>query len=676
MRSTLLLSATCIIMLLAKRTGTSSSSGIPTVRLKELKALLGAEEEKGKELLKRLRDGGGRLGSLVVTDLGASVAAAVDSLRSKAPACLEGDPDLPEAVLGDGSTRRTFATEARDFPGCLSGEMAAVADAFDSLEAAVVRVVEAAAGKELRYATGSGEDVVALSDSPHKDHLHVYERRQKPPSVSSHWRHAENFNHPSSSSSDGDENDYLVPFHVDNGLFLLLTHFPEHPLQVRTSDGRNGSVAVEDDSGSVLVLFGRGMTEWLLQDEEEKEVRDQFFPVPHAVPSMNFGALNHRTVYARMKVAPMDAEPLVARKGARGHHGKVKTFGEVFMTREEHWEDSQVCSTDLHFSDSTQSREHFTRAMDVNCAKGEAYCWMGCYPLPEKCPHTDAAVCFSKVTNVTCSTAPGGKPMDPTCKWECKPERPPAAGYKMSDYCNGRMDMLMFGFSRAGDKKNPCIVLFVEAWTLDTRTKFAAGCVGVAALGFTIEALIALRRNLLRRKRLLVNAGARARKSLALLLFGMNLVLGYLAMLVAMTYSVELFCCVVLGLVAGHAVFNVNTAVGDSVDPCCASQNDVAARKRTKKRDFHLRRGRGGAAADAEAAAAAGPDGGGDTLLLVNASSAAHSPVSNGAGGAAGGAAAGAGAAAAGGGGCCGERLKDNESDNANVQSSVLDVKT
>ena len=61
----------------------------------------------------------------------------------------------------------------------------------------------------------------------------------------------------------------------------------------------------------------------------------------------------------------------------------------------------------------------------------------------------------------------------------------------------------------------------------------------------------------------------------AVFLFGLNLVLGYLAMLVAMTYSVELFLCVVLGLMAGHAFFNVKQPVGETIDPCCAaSQNN------------------------------------------------------------------------------------------------------
>ena len=67
------------------------------------------------------------------------------------------------------------------------------------------------------------------------------------------------------------------------------------------------------------------------------------------------------------------------------------------------------------------------------------------------------------------------------------------------------------------------------------------------------------------------------RTILSISLFGLNLGLGYLAMLVAMTYSLELFACVVLGLMIGHAVFNVKQAVGESIDPCCApSQNNAA----------------------------------------------------------------------------------------------------
>lgn len=39
-------------------------------------------------------------------------------------------------------------------------------------------------------------------------------------------------------------------------------------------------------------------------------------------------------------------------------------------------------------------------------------------------------------------------------------------------------------------------------------------------------------------------------------MYGVNVTSGYFAMLVAMTYSVELFSCMIVGLVCGHALFN------------------------------------------------------------------------------------------------------------------------
>jgi hypothetical protein len=135
----------------------------------------------------------------------------------------------------------------------------------------------------------------------------------------------------------------------------------------------------------------------------------------------------------------------------------------------------------------------------------------------------------------------------------------------------------MGGFETAGGSTNTttktCVILFFKAWKLDSAGKFAAACLGVFVLGFSIEALICFRRKVVSRKRLFLNLSLPLRKLIVIALFGTNLVLGYLAMLVAMTYSVELFICVVVGLVLGHALLNSHTPVGETIDPCCASQN-------------------------------------------------------------------------------------------------------
>ena len=64
-----------------------------------------------------------------------------------------------------------------------------------------------------------------------------------------------------------------------------------------------------------------------------------------------------------------------------------------------------------------------------------------------------------------------------------------------SEFCNGGMDMLMEGFETTKGN-NMCIILFFKAWTLNTPWKFAVACIGVMCLGFSIEALIALRRTI------------------------------------------------------------------------------------------------------------------------------------------------------------------------------------
>ena len=71
--------------------------------------------------------------------------------------------------------------------------------------------------------------------------------------------------------------------------------------------------------------MGRGLTEWLLQNEQQTD----FHPVPHAVPSLTDSSVAHRAVYARMKVAPLDAVP--AARG-KGHH-QLLNFGDIFFDR-------------------------------------------------------------------------------------------------------------------------------------------------------------------------------------------------------------------------------------------------------------------------------------------------------------------------------------------------------
>ena len=392
---------------------------------------------------------------------------------AEAPQCVGSDFRYPRVTLADGSTRRTSATSTGNYPDCIMESAKIVSSVFDSVQILVSKLIVTTGGRDISYEEEGSP--ISLTSAPHKDHIHVYER--DPSQVLDNHRHHDTM------SQGGD---YLVPYHVDNGIFLLITPFPNHGMNLEMSDG---SVVSTDDigRGSIIVLFGLGLTDWLLQND--RVAASEFHPVPHAVPALR--TLRHRSVFARMVVAPATATPA----------GGSLTFDEVFMRRSlnESGYDSQVCSTDL--LGNSGSDGSWRDAMDAMCDEGEAYCWMGCRALPRACPAPGLATCFSKKNNLTCSTEPNGKPMDPACKWECLPSSDnDRSAYKVSEYCNGKMDMLMLGFDVSGKKENPCIVLFVEEWTLDTPVKFWLACFGVMCLGFSIEALIALRRTITRRR--------------------------------------------------------------------------------------------------------------------------------------------------------------------------------
>lgn len=61
-------------------------------------------------------------------------------------------------------------------------------------------------------------------------------------------------------------------------------------------------------------------------------------------------------------------------------------------------------------------------------------------------------------------------------------------------------------------------------------------------------------------------------RSLIAIAFAVHITLGYLLMLCAMTYQVELLFAVSAGLGLGHFVFNADTSPGERIDPCCGDE--------------------------------------------------------------------------------------------------------
>lgn len=502
-------------------------------------------------------------GALAITGLPSEYVTATQDLKENGPQCLQ-SLRYPEFTLPDGSIRTTFASESNghdaneQYPSCLRESSHVISKTFDDVFSGVVGLLESISGeKSLQWASKKSTSPKSFSQLYKKEHIHVYERREEAVS-------------------------YAAPFHVDNGVLLLITPFKEHPLQIRTAGGISIDTSTVGED-AVLVLIARGLPDWLLRGSREA---GEFTAAPHAVPSLN-QETKHRTIFARMMIAPMDAEPI-------GDDIEKTTFGSVFFNQDVgHDTRGDLCTADMKsFEELSRVPRGLSREMAMGdhamhktegvswealkneeCVGNSSYCWMSCRDLPS-CPDNDRFVCTNKDNRQCCTSKDDegtGKcaDMDDSCMWKCDLNPPPVDPDR---FCSGTgIDMYMNGFQVSGKANNNCVILFFESWVLDSRLKFAFGCIGVILLGIGVEGLLCLRRLITSRKILRVMSSPVRRVSI-ILLFALNIAFGYMAMLVAMTYSVELFLCMVVGLVAGHAIFNTAAPVGESADPCCASQ--------------------------------------------------------------------------------------------------------
>ena len=124
---------------------------------------------------------------------------------------------------------------------------------------------------------------------------------------------------------------------------------------------------------------------------------------------------------------------------------------------------------------------------------------------------------------------------------------------KDEPFCYGGTSMYMDGFHWMD---TVCVIYLFPEWVLNTKVKFAAAAIGSLFVGAFLELVI------LRRRTILSSMGPGYRRLAASAVFyGLQLTVGYFAMLVVMTYSGPLFMCIILGIVCGHVLFNAKDAV-------------------------------------------------------------------------------------------------------------------
>jgi len=217
-------------------------------------------------------------GQIQFTGLGNEYKVALQNIRKNLPNCLD---ESLEVELDDGARRFTIArdtdTDTRAFPTCVQEDIEIITKYFDKVDKFLMGVFKQKFHSSLDISAQNTS--YELEDLPTKSHLHLY---AKDPAVAT--------------ATEQSNSSLSLPFHTDHGLYLLLTPSPLLQLLTITREGAVAQIPGYDDS--IILLLGTGLTSWLLPHHN-------LYSPPHAVPSITTHLT--RTVFGRMKVAPLDA---------------------------------------------------------------------------------------------------------------------------------------------------------------------------------------------------------------------------------------------------------------------------------------------------------------------------------------------------------------------------------
>lgn len=115
---------------------------------------------------------------------------------------------------------------------------------------------------------------------------------------------------------------------------------------------------------------------------------------------------------------------------------------------------------------------------------------------------------------------------------------------------NGKGRVMLMGFQRAFGDDAMCINFLFEGWAIDSAGKYAGAVIATFLMAFTNEALSHARR--LNRRFCGRNPTFFRAAVPDAFLYGIQMVIAYFLMLLAMTYESIVFSAIVVGLVLGH----------------------------------------------------------------------------------------------------------------------------
>jgi len=216
-------------------------------------------------------------GLLVFSGLGPRYTAALQQLRENGPHCVD---SALQVTLEDGSERLTLArdteTDTEAFPHCVKEQTEVIGETFDRVDKVVAEILREKFGDMLDVLV-EGNQRREWEKMDSKTHLHVYKHSDTPAL-----------------------GPLALPYHTDNGLYVLLTPSSSLPLRALSKNGTMHVLDTGDDT--VLLLLGTGLTKWLLPSSS-------LHAPAHGLPSLPTSLSSPRTVMARMTVAPAASLP-------------------------------------------------------------------------------------------------------------------------------------------------------------------------------------------------------------------------------------------------------------------------------------------------------------------------------------------------------------------------------
>ena len=453
----------------------------------------------------------------------------------------------------DGASRTTIASmssarlrfDIDDACGEAAGvraDLEIIRDAADDVASAALARLDAA----FHNATGGFYERSARSDTS-LDHFHAYgapsvelEARTEDVSAETEGKHA----------------------HTDVGVAIVMTP----ALLLDEKPGASGSRGlfigdIEPDvpDDGIIVMLGEAARAWVpgLSEEMRSLLK---------VPTHAMRLTGDRAWFGRM-VLPQSttAHPTADVTFGTWHEGAIRAAQSSNEAAEsERWA-AVACQAPVFDSPTVASRRRRLQS-DNTCGTGQIYCWLSCVAAPD-CG-SDTAQCIDSATGQAWINAPNNHCN--ACTAQC-----PATNYPSSSgMCNKRLPpttMYMDGFKwTTGGSSQPCTALLFKSWSLHTPGLLALGFFFTVAMGASIEAMASIRRKL-------QNTGfcnchnipPTKSRAYSVGIYAVQVTVGYLLMLISMTYNFVLFSSVVVGLVIGHLCFGASAPVTATTSACC-----------------------------------------------------------------------------------------------------------